>query len=326
MVDQKWIRQDTNELYQDWLLFLSPGARLAWVYLKTYVKEAAYSQKRSNVAVMLSHRAAAHRWNVSVAEVDELLAAAVEAKALIVRDGEWTVTDARGFVSERTLDRRSPKESDSSPNDGVCPTNDDEGGHTPPDEDEPRQTGTNADNRVRATETVTGTETGDSETTLRSVSGGEPPVPADEFEGVPENQRPQWARAQPNHAWLMAERVLWQVHDELRGDGIEWDPPSDDDIRRAMKGDGALWRLVEDYGEDEAVAMFCWAAREWSSLPSGWDQIRAQRRQIRDGLAKAAQRAAGGVVVAAPKPESVADQRRRVLDKVRQHREAQHAA
>ncbi|MGV3617958.1 MAG: hypothetical protein ACO1SV_21745 [Fimbriimonas sp.] len=300
MADEKWIRQDASELHRDWVMFLSPGARLAWIYLKTYVKEAAYSQKRPNVAVALGHRSAAQRWNLSVAEVNEIVAAAVDAGQLVATGGEWRVTDARGFVSERTNERRAV----------VCPTNDDESPQTPPNEDEQRQKGTNPRKRRRTppnadksghvchvTVSESGSETEDSETSLRSVSGGgEPLAPDGPFES--------------------AMRVMVAVHNSLG-----WSDPQAADVRKHLTEDSPIRSLVTLFGEAETVRMFLWAHANWTHRPT-WKAVHGQRDQIREGLAGVG----ATVPPASGRSESVADAKARVKANLAQRQEVNRAA
>lgn len=103
MRNQLWYRQNTGELSEEWFFFLSPGARLAWIYLKAYVQEASLSQKSPGTALALSVRSAAQRFLLEASHIEEVIAAATESGALVVQDGMWQIVDELAFQSDRTV-------------------------------------------------------------------------------------------------------------------------------------------------------------------------------------------------------------------------------
>lgn len=112
MRTDKWFRTDYQEMIDDWLVDLRPGARLAWLYLVGYVRESSTSQKRPNVASALSPRSASRIWVIDADDITDMIAAAVQAGHLIFDAGMWIVTDATRFVSERTLQRMAASAGD----------------------------------------------------------------------------------------------------------------------------------------------------------------------------------------------------------------------
>jgi|GEM_PF-5749508 len=100
MAASRWFRQDTSELREEWFFFLSAEERLAWMYLKSWVRDGNLSQKSPGVAPSKSSRVAAHEWNITHQAVESMIQAAVTAGELIVGEETWEVTDKQGFVTE----------------------------------------------------------------------------------------------------------------------------------------------------------------------------------------------------------------------------------
>ena len=110
MADEKWFRQRVGEFREPWFSAMSPGARIAWIYLKAHVCVSAPSHISGNQARALGPRAAAQVWNLPESEIREMLQAAVEAGKLATRDGRWIVLDRSAFIVDWSSVRRRERE------------------------------------------------------------------------------------------------------------------------------------------------------------------------------------------------------------------------
>jgi hypothetical protein len=116
-----------------------------------------------------------------------------------------------------------------------------------------------------------------SEDSLRSSSAAQSKDPPKKGRSTPQSERDK-----PNHQWLMAERVCWQLCQGMLARGLEWPEPSNALILREMKLGGPLDDLVGSFGEDGALDLWFLAVDNWSGLPTGWAQIRSQLGQLRN--------------------------------------------
>ena len=247
--DRKWFRQDSDELKDEWLYFLSAEARCAWMYLKGEVKTNAKSQKAPNRATRLKPAVAAHQWRVSIEAIAEIEQAAIEAGELTIEDDCWVVTDKDGFCSPKTTERHQKEHlSDNS-----------------------RQTTPNEDNPVRATVTVT-------ETFGRSndlPSGGAPPDAA-----ATTDPPPPEPESEPETPYALVERTLTLVAEQLGTGKV----PDRSVVIQHVAPHKPLMLLITELGVEETVALRIWAAKKvpnglsWSSLLNQKDVLLAQMR------------------------------------------------
>lgn len=171
MAESKWFRQDTAELKSEWLFFLSPEERLAWIYIKAYIKDYTISQKRPGVALAKPVRVAAHEWNIPAEAVESILGKAADEGEIILGDGTWEIADKAGFVTERTAKKTG--EDFSEKPEPVTPENTffrKTGKNGAPKTDFSEKRGNAC--HVTVTETVTET---DNTTTQQPARGNDPP-------------------------------------------------------------------------------------------------------------------------------------------------------
>ncbi len=107
MSDDRWFRQNTQELVREWFYMLDAETRLAWVYVKAHIRDHAPSQKQAGRAKALSASVAARMWNIGAEAVQAVIAAAIAAGELREVDGWWELCDRSIVVSESTIRRES---------------------------------------------------------------------------------------------------------------------------------------------------------------------------------------------------------------------------
>jgi hypothetical protein len=89
----RWFRLNIRWSDSEFLVDLSPGARLSWIYLLGYCKE--YGQEGRVKALPV--KTAAVRWRVSKEDVQELLDAAMYDHALELKDGHWELKNWKSY-------------------------------------------------------------------------------------------------------------------------------------------------------------------------------------------------------------------------------------
>lgn len=89
MAARRWIRLDVGWSNSDWLIELSPGGRLAWIYLLEYVKSSGIGGR----VKALSALAAGKRWDINRRDVSAMLSAAQKDGALVAGEGVWIVSN-----------------------------------------------------------------------------------------------------------------------------------------------------------------------------------------------------------------------------------------
>lgn len=103
-----WFKLYCGWWMSEWLVELSPEARLCWVLLIEHVKE----KGTKGDAPAMSPRIAALRWLVTEQAVTELLEAAVLSRAVTVTDGRWIVNKWEDYQSDPTAAKRKQDERD----------------------------------------------------------------------------------------------------------------------------------------------------------------------------------------------------------------------
>lgn len=88
--------------HEDWFLDLTPGARLAWIYLLCHVRSCGSGAEVKR----LSPKVAARKWSLDVSDVEAMLAAATGNGALRSDGGVWSLTDPTPVT---TPGRRAPR-------------------------------------------------------------------------------------------------------------------------------------------------------------------------------------------------------------------------
>lgn len=271
-----WIRHDVDWDSDDWLDRLEWPVRACWMELQAACK--VYGRSGTCPAIDLRRMSRAKR--IPEEFLRECAKAAIEAREIIEVDGMWVFANWKRSQEADSSERvRRFRERQQAINAAMSASQQETHGN------DTQQSETQCNVTPVTLYARPQPQPQPQQESEPSGSGGEPPAPtANEWEGVPEGERPQWARTRPNLGWLMTESVLWQLHQRLEELGIPWEAPTEADIRRDLKNDGPLWSLVAEHGEDGALDMFVWAATNWSTLPSGWPQIYSQRRQIAQSM------------------------------------------
>lgn len=92
-MSRRWLRLDAQWDDSEWIITLEPLAQLAWVKLLCYAKR----DGRKGTVSALADIAAAKKWNIPVASIRRMLAAAQGDGALVViqkeRRTQWVVAN-----------------------------------------------------------------------------------------------------------------------------------------------------------------------------------------------------------------------------------------
>jgi hypothetical protein len=89
----------------EWFLFLSPGAKWAFITMLKVCEETMTSQKALGVCPAISAAVLAHKAGVSVDCANEIIGAAVSAGELVISGDRWVFTDLTAFASDRTIQK-----------------------------------------------------------------------------------------------------------------------------------------------------------------------------------------------------------------------------
>jgi hypothetical protein len=266
-MDCRWVKLNTGWMDSEWLNVLSADARLAWVLVLCHVKAHGLGGRAKAVSPAVFARTNL----ISEEGVTQMLRAAESNGAIVTEDGCWIVTGWAKHQQDGTAAERQKRYRESKA--AVTPV-------TP------------------VTCDVTPEERRGEEIPILTDRAGaapaKPAAPAPDAKPAPE--------ADPAGPYAVAARVLSQV-----ADALGWSAPVKPDIMRMISDDSPVRLLVGLYGEDDAVAMFLWAAREWSKPPT-WKSVAAQRDQIRAQM-RGLKLVPGGAAAPAPKiatPEEIA--------------------
>lgn len=94
---RRWLRLPVDWDEADWMVTLSPGARLAWLKLLCEARIMGFGGRLR----IRPARAYAIPWCVAERDVAAMLKAAIDGGALLVLDREWRVSDWKSYLPPR---------------------------------------------------------------------------------------------------------------------------------------------------------------------------------------------------------------------------------
>ena len=105
----RFLKLELTWMESEWLIVLSPGARLAWVKLLGYCKASGLG----GTVKRLTPLTAAHAWYLGEEDVRAMERAAINDGALIVEDGNWIILNWRRYQCDETNAERQKRFRDS---------------------------------------------------------------------------------------------------------------------------------------------------------------------------------------------------------------------
>lgn len=101
----RYIRLETTWSHSDWLVPLSPAARLAWPELLCYVK----AHGRDGRARAMPNAMAVRVWNIPESDISAMIVAATGEGALTVVGTEWVISKWEQYQGDPTSAERSKR-------------------------------------------------------------------------------------------------------------------------------------------------------------------------------------------------------------------------